>query len=140
MKEKETEKLYNSISNIDSRYIESALSYNAKASRRVRHALIALAAAILALFLMGAGFAAVVYGDSIQSWFGHYWKVITGQAMSEGQTAIIERLSQSIGMSQTIDDVTVTVDSATIGKNNLFILLKVKGLQHKNNVALQKER
>lgn len=124
------------MSELDAKYVDEALSYNAKASRspRLRHVSMALMAAILALLLMGAGFAAVVYGDSIQSWFGHYWKVITGQSMSEGQTEIIERLSQDIGMSQTVDDVTVTVDSATIGNNNLFILLKVKGLQHNNNV------
>lgn len=87
----------------------------------------ALVVAILALLLMGAGVAAVVYGDSIQDWFRHYWEVITGQQMSEEQAAIIEHLSQEIGSSQTVGDVTVTVDSATVGYDNLFLLVRVKG-------------
>jgi len=61
---------------------------------------VALIAAILCLFLMGAGVVAVIYGDSIQSWFGHYFGLVTGQEMSEGQTALIDHLSQDIGQSK----------------------------------------
>lgn len=89
----------------------------------------AMIAAILALFLMGAGVAAILYGDSIQNWFSHYWEVVTGQPMGQNQTVIIDRLSQEIGVSQTVGDLTVTVDSATMGDDCFYLLLHVKGLE-----------
>lgn len=88
----------------------------------------ALIAALLSVFLMGAGVAAVIWGDSIQSWFGHYWQSITGQEVSAGQAALIDHLSQEIGVSQTIGDVTVTVDSETVGDDSFFLLLRIEGL------------
>lgn len=92
----------------------------------------AMIAAILALLLMGAGIVAVIYGDSIQNWFGHYWEAITGQQMSDEQTAIINHLSQEIGACQTVGDVTITVDSATVGDDTFYLLLKVDGLSFSN--------
>lgn len=89
----------------------------------------ALAAAILALLLMGAGIMAVLYVDGIQDWFGFAWETRTGQPMNEGQLAVIDHLSQEIGVSRTIDGVTVTVHSAAVGDDCFFLLLKVGGLQ-----------
>lgn len=88
---------------------------------------IVLVAAVIALFLLGAGVVAVIYGDSIQNWFGYHWDRVTGQTMSESHSAVIDHLSQEIGVSQTIEDVTVTVDSATVGDNILYLLLRVEG-------------
>lgn len=87
----------------------------------------ALATAILAAALLGCGVVATVYGDSIQSWFSHYWEAITGQPMSESQTALIDHLTQEIGLSQTVDGITVTVDSATVGESSFYLLLRVEG-------------
>lgn len=116
---------------IDDRYIDEAIAYRLRAAsphlhRRLSAALVAAAAALL---LMGCGVAAILYGDSIQSWFGHYWEAVTGQEMTESQTAIIDHLSQEIGLSQTVGDVTVTVDSATVGDDNFFLLLRAEGLR-----------
>ena len=86
-----------------------------------------LIAATLAVLLMGAGLAVIQYGDSIQDWFAHYWELVTGQSMSEKQTALIDHLSQDIGLSQTINGVTVTVDSATVGVDNFYLLIRVEG-------------
>lgn len=115
---------------IDARYIEEALSYAPPARRFLpfRRLAAALAAAILALCLLGAGAAAGLYGDSIQDWFAHCWQAITGQPMSQGQAAVIDHLSQQIGVSRTDGEVTVTVDSATVGDDTFFLLLKVEGL------------
>lgn len=88
-----------------------------------------MAAAILLMALLGCGVAAVVFGDSIQGWFGHYFELVTGQSMSQGQTAIIDHLSQEIGVSQTVGKVSVTVDSATVGDDTFFLLLRVEGLR-----------
>lgn len=88
-----------------------------------------MAAAVLALALLGCGTVAAVFGDSIQSWFGHYWEEITGAPMSQGQAAAIGRLSQELGLSQTAGDVTVTVDSATVGDDTFFLLVRVEGMK-----------
>ena len=93
-----------------------------------RRFLTVLIAAILALFLMGAGIMASKYGDSIQSWFAHYWEVITGQDMSDLHASIIDRMSRKIDMRETVAGVTVTVDSAAVGDGNCNILLRVEGL------------
>ncbi len=94
-----------------------------------RHLPVALIAAILALFLMGAGVVAIIYGDSIQSWFGHYFELVTGQEMSEEQTALIDHLSQDISQSQTVGEATVTVDSVTVGDDSFYLLLRVEGVE-----------
>jgi len=90
---------------------------------------IVLIAVLLCLFLMGAGVVAVVYGDNIQNWFGYYWENITGQPMSDEQKELIEHLSQEINISETVGDITVTVDSATVGEDNFFLLLRVHGMK-----------
>ncbi|MBR6526542.1 MAG: hypothetical protein IKT45_01195 [Lachnospiraceae bacterium] len=91
-----------------------------------------LIAATLAALLMGAGLVAILKGDNIQNWFAHYWEVITGQEMSAKQTALIDHLSQEIGLSQTIDGVIVTVDSATVGMDCFYLLIRVEGLKLSN--------
>lgn len=88
----------------------------------------AAAAAVLMLALLGCALVGVVYGDSIQTWFVHHWEAVNGGTMSEGQAAVIDRLTQDLGLSQTIDGVTVTVDSATVGDDTFFLLLRVEGL------------
>lgn len=125
-----TKKFSDAMGEIDDKYIEEAISYSPKAKAAPRRRLsVALIAAILALLLIGAGVAAIIYGDSIQNWFEHYWEVITGQQMSDEQAATIDHLSQEIELSQTAGVVTVSVDSATIGYDNFFLLLRVDGLQ-----------
>lgn len=90
---------------------------------------VALIAAILCMFLMGAGVVAIIYGDSIQSWFGHYFGIMTGQEMSEGQSVVLDHLSQEIGHSKVVGETKVTVDSTTVGDDIFYILLRVEGLQ-----------
>jgi len=125
------EKFSAAMSELDDKYIHEALFYqpNAASHRIKRRFSAVLIAAVLALLLMGAGMAAIICGDSIQSWFGCYWEAITGQSMSREQTAVIEHLSQKLNISQTVGDVTVTVDSATVGDDNFFLLLRVEGLR-----------
>lgn len=115
---------------LDGKYIEEALFYNAKAKKsRPFHRLPSvLVAAVLAAVLMGAGVATAVYGDNIQNWFGHYWEILTGTKMNDKQIEVIDRLSQNVDMSQELGDLTVTVDSATLGRDSLFLLVRVQGI------------
>ena len=116
---------------IDTRYIDQVLAFRPVVRRHpFRRMPAALIAAVLALLLMGAGIsAAILYGDSIKSWFVYHWNEITGQSMDQGQIAVIDHLSQEIGISQTVGNVTVTVDSAAVGDDNFYLLLKVEGIQ-----------
>lgn len=123
-----------SLGQVDGKYIAEAapisgISDGTIAIRRHRRLPVVLIAVLLAMLLVGAGTVAVIYGDSIQSWFNYEWKKITGQTMSEEQMAVIDHLSQKINISQTVDGVTVTVDSATIGDDNFSLLLRLEGLQ-----------
>lgn len=121
--------LYNGFSKVDDDILERSQSATVTNAISIRRRLpVVLIAAILAMILMGAGVVAIIYGDSIQNWFGHYWELVTGQPMSTEQTALIDHLSQDIGVSETVGDVTITVDSATVGDDSFYILLRVEGL------------
>lgn len=128
------ERLLRAFGRIDESFVEEAAATIGagkmeKTVRAGRKLGIVLLAAVIAVFLMGAGVVAVIYGGSIQSWFEHNWEIFTGRDMTEGQTAVIDHLSQDIGLSQTVDGVTVTVDSATVGDDNFYVLLRVEGLK-----------
>ena len=128
--------LFNAVNEIDDDVLER--SERATISNVVpirRRWPVALIAAILCLFLMGAGVVAVIYGDSIQNWFGHYFELVTGQNMSEGQTALIDHLSQDISQSKTIGETTVTVDSVTVGDDSFYLLLRVEGVELSNRYS-----
>ena len=125
----DSKELYASFHEVDDHILER--SERASFSRVVpnrRRLLIVLIAAILTLFLMGAGLMASKYGDSIQSWFIYRWEMITGRDMSDPHAAVIDRLSQKIGLSETIEGITVTVDSATVGDGSIVILLRAEGV------------
>ena len=124
--------LLNALGNVDETYIEDSASTISKSTSgvRLRRRLpAALIAAMLAMLLMGAGVVAVIYGDSIQSWFGHYFGIVTGQEMSEGQSALIDHLSQDISQSQTVGETIVTVDSVTVGDDSFYLLVRVEGVE-----------
>ena len=144
MKKEAVEKLYNSITNVRDEYIEefidAAQETKGKASRLKSRPVYILVAAILAVLLLGAGASALLYSDNIQGWFGRYWEVLTGESMSDEQTAVIDSLSQKIGLSQTVGGVTVTVDSATVGDDKFFLLLRVDGVQAAKGQKYQFEK
>lgn len=122
--------LYICFNEVDDEILERSEKETVARTIPIRRKLfIVLAAAILGLFLMGAGIVTALYGDSIQSWLGHYWEIITGQPMSDQHTLLIDQLSQEIGLSETVAGVTVTVDSATVGEGSFIVLLRVEGLE-----------
>ena len=88
--------------------------------------LVAAVAASLAVLLMGAG---VIFGGSVQDWMAHRWGLENTRPMSEGQAALVDAMSQEIGLSQTIGGITVAVDSALFGDRGFRILVRVRGRQ-----------
>lgn len=91
--------------------------------RRVSRVLVA---ALLLLALLGCGVAAVIYIEDIQGLFARRWQQLTGQSMAPEQSALVERLSQEINQRQTVNGVTVTLDSATVGDDVFYLLVRVE--------------
>ena len=119
---KEQELLY-AMSDIRADFIEEAAPVRRRPLRRL---LIGALAASLALLLMGAG---VIFGGSVQDWMDHRWSMENTRPMGEGQTALVDAMSQEIGLSQTIGGITVDVDSAIFEDRGFKILVRVRGRQ-----------
>lgn len=136
------EDISKAIGGISAHHIEEAAPLEeSTALPRIKHRLpVALVAVIVVLLLSGYAVVATIYGDSIQNWFAHQWKAITGQSMSVEHIAVIEHLSQEIGVSQTVGDITITVDSATVGDDNFFLLLRVEGMAFSEQHSYDFER
>lgn len=86
--------------------------------------LTAAVAASLAVLLMGAG---ILFGGSVQDWMDHRWAMENTRPMGEGQAALVDGMSQEIGLSQTIGGITVDVDSALFADRGFRILVRVRG-------------
>ena len=86
--------------------------------------LTAAVAASLSVLLMGAG---ILFGGSIQDWMDHRWAMENTRPMGEGQAALVDSMSQEIGLSQTIGRITVDVDSALFADRGFRILVRVRG-------------
>lgn len=123
-----SERILRNLNDVEDKYImEAAPAAQVQLFSRKKLVALILAAA-LALLLVSCGVVAVIYGDSIQSWFGFYWHRITGQEIDVEQTAIIDHLSQEIGVSATDGTVTVSVDSATVSEDIFYLLIQVEGI------------
>ncbi|MBE6949822.1 MAG: hypothetical protein E7451_00605 [Ruminococcaceae bacterium] len=111
------------LTDIRADFIREAAPVRRRPARRV---LMTAVAASLALLLMGAG---IIYGDSIQSWMDGRWSRENGKTMSQGQAALVDAMSQEIGLSETIGTITVDVDSAIFEDRGFRILVRVRGRQ-----------
>lgn len=114
------EEILYALTDVREEFIEEAAPTRRRPARRL---LTVAAAAALALLLMGA---AVIYGESIQSWMAQRWAWENGGSMSGDQTVLVDSMSQEIGLSQTIGDITVDVDSALFGDRGFKVLLRVR--------------
>lgn len=85
----------------------------------------ALIAAALALVL--AGTALAVASPTLRGWFEQKWAEETGGQMTESQSLLINSLTQKVGISDTSGEVTVTIDSITVGGSQIWALLDVEG-------------
>lgn len=98
-----------------------------RAPKRRRVPASALIAAVLALALTGTALAAAGVPGSLKGWFIRQWAEISDGEMSEEQLALIDRLTQQVGVSDTCNGMTVTLDSIICGDSTLWLLLKVNG-------------
>lgn len=87
----------------------------------------ALLAAAVLVVLAGTAVAAVSAPGTLKGWFAQEWQETTGTAMDTEQLALIDELTRPVGVSDTQNGTTVTVDSVTVGNSTVWMLLKVSG-------------
>lgn len=98
-----------------------------KQTPRRRFPKTALIAAVLLVLLAGSAIASVGMPGTLRGWFAREWEETTGAPMTEEQLTIIDDLTQPVGVSDTQEGVTVTVDSITVGNSTVWLLLKFSG-------------
>ena len=98
-----------------------------KQTPRRRFPRAALIAAVLLIVLAGSAIASVGMPGTLRGWFAREWEESTGAPMTEEQLALVDDLTQPIGVSDTQNSVTVTVDSITVGNSTMWLLLKISG-------------
>lgn len=72
-----------------------------------------------------AGTVLAVASPTLWWWFEQKWEEETGSSMTESQSLVIDGLTRKVGESVTSGDVTVTVDSITVGSSQIWALLDV---------------
>ena len=87
----------------------------------------ALIAAALVLVLAGTTLAAVGMHRTLRDWFAMEWQERTDSDISQEQLALIDSLTQKVGVSDTQNGVTVTLDSITVGNSSMWMMLHVSG-------------
>ena len=91
-----------------------------------------LVAAVLVLALTGTTLAAVGMPQTLQDWFAMEWQERTDSDISQEQLALIDSLTQEVGVSDTQNGVTVTLDSITVGSSSMWMMLHVSGAYGEN--------
>lgn len=100
-------------------------------NRKRRVPTAALAAAVLvAVVLAGTALAAAFdLPDVLRNWFGQTWEEEMDEPIETEHLELLNRLTRPVGVSDTQNGVTVTVDSVTVGDSKLWALLVVDGLE-----------
>jgi len=89
----------------------------------------AVIAAVLLIAMTGTALAvSIAFPGSLTGWFEQQWRELGGDTMPEAQLELIDSLTQPVGVSDTQNGVTVTLDSITVGDSALWLLLKADGV------------
>lgn len=101
-----------------------------KPKKRRRLRVLAIAAAALLL----GGAAAAASSDGGVRWLEEHWRSLTGSEMSDAQQTFVNGVTDPVGLSQTHDGVTVTVDSVIHSPRQVWVLLNVTFAQPRPDV------
>lgn len=99
---------------------------------RHRISKVGLIAAVLLVVLGGTTLAAVGMPQTLRDWFALEWQERTDKDISLEQLAVIDHLTQTVGVSDTQNGTTVTLDSVTVGNSSMWMMLKVSGTYSEN--------
>ena len=118
---------------IDLDLIENASRKKNKQKYRGISRFAAVAACFFVVFAVAVTTSFAMNLGGIREWFMSEWYNLTGNLMTDEHTAVIDHLSQDIGITKTVEDVSITVDSAAVGRDSFYLLLRVNGLSMNSN-------
>ncbi len=121
------EKLYAGLSGVREEYL-AEMERTQTRPRARRKLTVTLIAAALAAAMLTLGVAAAAGSGGIAGFFTGAWRELTGREPGEGHRALLQSLCQSVGLSRTVNGVTVTVDSAAAGERSFAVLIRVEGV------------
>ncbi|MBQ8831006.1 MAG: DUF4179 domain-containing protein [Oscillospiraceae bacterium] len=93
-----------------------------------RRLVMAIAAVLVVMVLMGAA-AVVNYWDNVQAWVAYRWESLNGIKLSAEQADVVENLTQKVGVSQTANGVTISIDEAVVLEQEIKTILSITGLE-----------
>lgn len=85
-------------------------------------------AAVLAVLLLAACAAAPGAASALADYFSGLWRDQNETALTQEQLDFIGAITQTVGVSDTVDGVTITLEAVTAGESAMWMLLSVDGL------------
>lgn len=85
-------------------------------------------AAVLAVLLLAACAAAPGAASALADYFSGRWRDQNETALPQEQLDFIGTITQTVGVSDTVDGVTITLEAVTAGESAMWMLLSVDGL------------
>ncbi|MCC8195372.1 MAG: hypothetical protein LIO49_00960 [Ruminococcus sp.] len=127
---KNVEKLSTAIDMVDEKYLAEAAEYQ-PAVHRIRHTKLLIAAVIatVSVLMMGAGI--LVAHEGIAESLKLEQEIITGREISDEVYEDMLESEQYVGTTESADELTITVESATVTDFRINVLLKVEGSDEK---------
>ncbi|MCD7785921.1 MAG: hypothetical protein LUH18_10195 [Oscillospiraceae bacterium] len=129
-KHENAEKLSTAIDMVDEKYLTEAAEYQ-PAKHRIRHTKLLIAAVIAAVSVLMMGAGILVAHESIAESLKLEQEIITGREISDEVYEDMVESEQYVGATESTDDLTITVESATVTDFRINVLLKVEGSDEK---------
>ncbi len=127
---KNVEKLSTAIDMVDEKYLTEAAEYKAE-KHGIRHTKLLIAAVIAAVSVLMMGAGIIVAHEGIAESLKLEQEIITGKEISDEVYEDILESEQYVGTTESADDLTITVESATVTDFRINVLLKVEGSDEK---------
>lgn len=96
--------------------------------RATRPALRPALAAVLAVLVLAACAAVPGAASALADYFSGRWSAQNETVLTQEQLDFIGAITQTVGVSDTVDGVTVTLEAVTAGESSMWMLLTVDGL------------
>ena len=93
--------------------------------KETRYALRPALAAVLAVLLLAACAAVPGAASALADYFSERWSEQNETALTQEQLDFIGAITQTVGVSDTVDGVTVTLEAVTAGESSLWMLLQL---------------
>lgn len=128
------ERLLNAMASLDGKYIKECVEYleASRGLKKYRHFNTGLAvASIIVLFFVGC--IGVKNRSAISDFFADVWKNRVNEKIDYSQLEYLDKISRDIGLSQYVNGVTLSIDSAIIGTNAAYFIITTEGIEYEND-------